>query len=185
MNVRREERELNTASRFVIAFCVCAAWALVSIHSAVAISPLTSAQIHFRANAAFKHLLPALRRTGVPLLLPATLPIPHAYADLGAARPRRYIINLGYVPRCGGHACELGHLAAHAIPSPFHAPLGHRVKVAQRVSGYFVNFTCGANCGDAFLRLDFRGYRYTFALKAGGKQELLTPARSALTVGPS
>ncbi|GAC1442668.1 MAG: hypothetical protein NVSMB52_00160 [Chloroflexota bacterium] len=138
-----------------------------------------------RVNGAFVHLLPVLRRAGIPLLLPTRFPIARAYADLGSVGPGRYVINLGYTPGCNGHACELGHLAAKKDPTPLRAPHGKALRLLHGFVGYFVNYTCGANCGDAFLRVDYLGYRYTFALKAGSPKELRALVNSAIAAGPA
>jgi len=136
-------------------------------------------------SSVFVGIVPQLRQTGVPLLLPTKFPIAHPFAVLGPTKPGSYVIDLGYVPACNGHACELGHLAAKKAPAPFHAPHGASVRLVKGRTGYFVNFKCGASCGDAFLRFDYSGYRYTFALKAGSEKQLVAWANSALTAGPA
>lgn len=133
----------------------------------------------------FRPLLPALHRTGVPVLLPAQAAmLPKASAHLDVAGRGHYSITLGYVPNCDGHACEWGSLDAEPAPSGRGRPAGSPVSLPRGKTGYYLNFTCGANCGDSTVTLDFHGTRYTFGVKAGKRSEVVKLARSALQIGP-
>ena len=130
-----------------------------------------------------------LGKTSVPLRLPTYVPDAGdkenpLYTNLIEANAESYRIELGWVEGClGGNACHYG-----AISGGTKAPEedGAKIPVALRggVKGYFVDFACGAHCGDAVVGWSENGYHYSIALKAGKKQELIKMANSALAAGP-
>jgi hypothetical protein len=135
----------------------------------------------------FKAILPALHRTGVPALLPGpgSLPIKKAYAATVFARSGSYEVLIGYVPNCMGHACELGTLDGWKLKAGASKPGGKAIQLTSGVTGYWKNYTCGANCGDATITLDQNGYRYVFGLHSGLFKAVLKMTTSALAAGPS
>jgi hypothetical protein len=132
----------------------------------------------------FKKILPALKRTGVPPLLP-TLPSLRRYsASIITSSPGAYDIFLGYVPNCQGDACEYGDLIGKKLHTGA-APLrGKHVTLAGGAHGYYLDFTCGASCGESTITVDRHGYRYIFGIKAGKLNEVKALTNSALRAGP-
>jgi hypothetical protein len=135
-------------------------------------------------NPVFAHALKALKRAGVPLLLPTYLPQRRVYVWVETAVPGHYALTVDYTPDCrGADACTIGDLdgVRHATGKLD----GRRIRLAHGITGYFVPFSCGASCGDSTLSFDWKGYRYTFGLHAGAKPPLLKMANSALQAGPA
>jgi hypothetical protein len=159
----------------------------------VALSLLTASAVagqarpapHRPINPLFAKLLPALRRTGVPLLLPTRATMHTGSADLALARAGYYLIYVGYIPHCdGATACDIGSLEGKRRPASRPRPPGTPVRLARGITGYFTRFTCGASCDESYLRWDYRGYRYTVGLKAGLRPRVVRVANSAIVAGP-
>lgn len=132
----------------------------------------------------FKPILPALHRTGVPVILPTLPGLNRFHATILARSKGHYDIMLGYVPNCQGDACEYGELLAdrHPRTTP-HAP-GRPVTLPGHATGYYVNFSCGASCGSSTVTVDVGGYRYVYGIKVGKKSAVVQMAASALRAGP-
>jgi hypothetical protein len=132
----------------------------------------------------FKPVMPALRTTGVPLLLP-TQPLLNKYhATVTSKKAGHYIVNIGYTPGCNGNACTWGDLYADKLVGG-KKPAGKPVMLAGGHTGYYVNFSCGASCGESTLTVDVKGYRYQYSIKAGKKSAVVAMAGSALKAGPA
>jgi hypothetical protein len=160
-------------------------------HTVAAVTALACAVAISRgvyAGTVFGHLLPTLRATGVPVLLPTGLH--DVYADIALTMPGYFDVVLGYVPHCGGDACSYGEIIGQRGAHPPHGArlaltlTGARVRLARGHSGYFVPFSCGASCGDSTLTWSERGYRYQIALHAGAKNTAVRLANSAILAGP-
>ena len=150
---------------------------------------LAQAQILAQSStdgAIFERVLPMLRqKTRVPLRLPTylateteTYPL-HAIVE--AASPARYELQLAFTPDCtGGNACRYGIVSGRAVRRSSKSLRGKPVKLAQGVTGYFVDAKCGANCSDSTLSWQQGGYRYTVGIKAADVEMLRKVANSAI-----
>jgi hypothetical protein len=136
----------------------------------------------------FQPILPALKQaTPVKVLLPAEITgadPAKLYASLEKADQSGYFIDLGFTPDCqGATACHFGSLAGQAV-TPALPPLsGQKVALANGLTGYYLDATCGASCGDSVLGWEQANVRYTVGSKAAKLDTLLKIANSAITNG--
>jgi hypothetical protein len=134
----------------------------------------------------FQPILPKLRqKTRIPIILPKVIPGSEGenqlYAILEAATPRKYDILLGFSPNCtGGTACRFGVVTAATVTRKTPRLTGRPVSLAKGITGYFVDFSCGANCSDATLTWRQQGVQYMLGLKAGDRNSLVKMANSAI-----
>ncbi|MEH2245043.1 hypothetical protein [Nostoc sp.] len=173
---------------------VCAVFLLVSVSSfhksAIATinnqSQLIAQQGKIQPHPVFKSILPKLKqKTQIKILLPKFIPESDGenpiYAIIEAATQKKYDILLGFSPNCnGGTACRLGVLSAEAVTSKTPRLTGKPVSLAKGITGYFVDFTCGANCSDATLTWRQKGVQYVVGVKAGDRTSLIKMANSAI-----
>ncbi len=174
---------------------VCAVFFLVSVSSfhksAVAtinnqFQLIAQGQTRIQSHPVFKSILPKLKqKTQIKILLPKFIPESDGenpiYAIIEAATKNKYDIILGYSPDCnGGTACRLGALSAEAVTQKTPRLTGKTVSLAKGITGYFVDFSCGANCSDATLTWRQQGVQYTVGLKAGDRTSLVKMANSAI-----
>ncbi|MFS0518067.1 hypothetical protein ACEYW6_25590 [Nostoc sp. UIC 10607] len=173
---------------------VCAVFLLVSVgsfhKSAIATinnqSQLIAQQSKTQPHSVFKSILPKLKqKTQIKILLPKFIPESDGenpiYAIIEAATQKKYEILLGFSPDCtGGTACRLGIVSAEAVTRKTPRLTGKPVSLAKGITGYFVDFTCGANCSDATLTWRQQGVQYIVGLKAGNRTSLVKMANSAI-----
>ncbi|MEH1767159.1 MAG: hypothetical protein V7L27_29480 [Nostoc sp.] len=173
---------------------VCAVFLLVSVNSlhesAIATinkqSQLIAQQSKTQSHSIFKTILPKLKqKTQIKILLPKFIPESDGenpiYAIIEAATKNNYDILLGFSPDCsGGTACRLGVLSAEAVTRKTPRLTGKPVSLAKGITGYFVDFACGANCSDATLTWRQQGVQYIVGLKAGDRTSLIKMANSAI-----
>ncbi|MBN3882624.1 MAG: hypothetical protein V7K64_18025 [Nostoc sp.] len=173
---------------------VCAVFLLVSVSgfykSVIATvnnqSQLIAQQSKIQLNPVFKSILPKLKqKTQIKILLPKFIPESDGenpiYATIEAATPKKYDILLGFTPDCyGASACRLGVVSAEAVTRKTPRLTGKPVSLAKGITGYFVDFTCGAGCSDATLTWRQQGVQYVFGLKAGDRTSLVKMANSAI-----
>ncbi|MEH2325250.1 MAG: hypothetical protein V7K32_17150 [Nostoc sp.] len=173
---------------------VCAVFLLVSFSSfhksAIATvnkqSQLIAQQSKTQPHPIFKSLLPKLnQKTQIRILLPRFIPESDSensiYAIIEAATQKKYEILLGFTPDCNGaSACRLGVVTAEAITRKTPRLTGKSVSLAKGITGYFVDFTCGAGCSDATLTWRQQGVQYVVGLKAGDRTSLVKMANSAI-----
>jgi hypothetical protein len=135
------------------------------------------------AKHAFVPLLARLAKSAVPVLLPGSLPGPdliNAIPQVESANADGYAIELGLAPDCtGATACHIGHISG--TKSGGSALKGEKVALPIGVTGYYVNATCGASCGDSTITFDRGGYRYEFAEKGASKGDLREFAATIVT----
>ncbi|MFW9262979.1 hypothetical protein [Nostoc sp. CALU 546] len=149
-------------------------------------SQLIAQQSQTQPHPIFKSILPKLKRkTQIKILLPKFIPELDGenpiYAIIEAATPKKYDILLGFSPDCtGGTACRLGVLSAEAVTRKTPRLTGKPVSLAKGITGYFVDFSCGANCSDATLTWRQQGVQYVVGLKAGDRTSLVKMANSAI-----
>lgn len=150
-------------------------------------SPLIARRVNTsQEHAVFKPILPKLKqKTQLPIVLPKLIPgvekEPPLYAILENATAKKYDILLGFSPDCsGGTACRLGIVTAEAVTKKTSPLTGKSVSLAKGITGYFVDFRCGANCSDATLTWRHQGVQYVFGLKAGDRTSLIKMANSAI-----
>jgi hypothetical protein len=145
-------------------------------------SRLKSSQPH----PAFQSILPKLKqKTKLKILLPKFLSgddgVNPIYAIIETATRDRYSIILGYTPNCnGGTACRLGTVYAESVTAKTPRLTGKKVSLANKITGYFVDATCGANCSDATLTWRQSNVQYTVGLKAGDRTSLVKMANSTI-----
>ncbi|MBN4003283.1 hypothetical protein [Nostoc sp. LPT] len=173
---------------------VCAVFLLVSVNSfhksAIANInnqyQLIAQQSKIQPHPVFKSILPKLKqKTQIRILLPKFIPESDGenpiYAIVEAATQKKYEILLGFSPDCtGGTACRLGVLSAEAVTRKTPRLTGKPVSLAKGITGYFMDFTCGANCSDATLTWRQQGVQYVVGLKAGEHTSLVKMANSAI-----
>jgi hypothetical protein len=180
--------------RFRKTSAVCAVFLLVSVNSfhksAIATinnqSQLIAQQSKTLPHPVFKSILTKLKqKTQIRILLPKFVPDSDGenpiYAIIEAATRKKYEILLGFSPDCnGGTACRLGVVSAEAVTSKTPSLTGKPVSLAKGITGYFVDFRCGANCSDATLGWRQQGVQYVVGLKAGDRTSLVKMANSAI-----
>jgi hypothetical protein len=170
---------------------VCAVFLLVSVssfHTSAVATINNQSQLiaQGQSHPVFKLILPKLKqKTQIKILLPKFIPESDGenpiYAIIEAASPKKYDILLGFSPDCsGGTACRLGLLSAEAVTRKTPRLTGKPVSLAKGITGYFVDFSCGANCSDATLSWRQQGVQYTVGLKAGDRTSLVKMANSAI-----
>ncbi|MEI1377812.1 hypothetical protein PQG02_12680 [Nostoc sp. UHCC 0926] len=173
---------------------VCAVFLLVSVNSfhksAIATinnqSQLIAQQSKTQPHPVFKSILPKLKqKTQIKILLPKFIPESDGenpiYAIIEAATQKKYEILLAFSPDCNGaSACRLGVISAEAVNHKTPSLTGKRVSLAKGITGYFVDFTCGAGCSDATLTWRQQGGQYIVGLKAGDRTSLVKMANSAI-----
>ncbi|WP_414577742.1 hypothetical protein [Anabaena sp. CCY 9402-a] len=141
-----------------------------------------------QSHPVFKSILPKLKqKSQIQILLPKYIPETDGtnpiYAILETATPKKYEILLGFTPDCtGGTACRLGVISAEAVTRKTPRLTGKRVILAKGITGYFVDFRCGANCSDATLTWRQKGVQYVLGLKAGKRESLIKMANSAISL---
>lgn len=150
----------------------------------VAAAPTTTGT-KAEANPVFNPVLPSLKnQTQIPVILPKYVPASEGttpvYATLETADPSHYSIILGFTENCnGGTACRLGTISAEPRTTET-APTGEPVSLANGITGYFTEATCGANCSDATVSWEQNGNVYTVGIKAGKQATLVEMANSAI-----
>ena len=134
----------------------------------------------------FKPILSELKqKTQIKILLPQYVSESDGenplYAIIETATKNKYEILLGFTPDCnGGTACRLGIITAEAIKPKMPHLTGRSVFLAKGITGYFVDFRCGANCSDATLTWRQNGVQYMIGLKAGNYNSLTKMAKSVI-----
>lgn len=176
----------RSAASIACAALTCAAVLLVSPRSPALSASSTGTPSRAGANPIFAKVITQLRHTHVPLLFPSAGAVPHGYAQIVSARPGYYLVYVGLVPACGeAEACTLGYFEGKRRSSRARKPDGKPLQLINGLTGYFVPFSCGADCGPAFLTFDYRRYRYTIQIKAGLRRPMIRMANSALSAGPA
>ncbi|MEH2434799.1 MAG: hypothetical protein V7K25_11210 [Nostoc sp.] len=173
---------------------VCAIFLLVSVGSfhtsAIATvnkqSQLIAQQSKTPPHPVFKSILPKLKqKTQIRILLPKFIPESDGenpiYAIIEAVTQKKYEILLGFSPDCNGaSACRLGVVSAEAVTRKTLHLTGKPVSLARGITGYFVDFSCGAGCSDATLTWRQQGVQYVVGVKAGDRTSLVKMANSAI-----
>lgn len=173
---------------------VCAVFLLVSVGSfhmsAIATvnkqSQLIAQQSKTPLHPVFKSILPKLKqKTQIRILLPKFIPESDGenpiYAIIEAVTQKKYEILLGFSPDCNGaSACRLGSVSAEAVTRKTPRLTGKPVSLAKGITGYFVDFSCGAGCSDATLTWRQQGVQYVVGVKAGDRTSLVKMANSAI-----
>ncbi|WP_414755830.1 hypothetical protein [Anabaena sp. CCY 9910] len=142
--------------------------------------------VNSQPHKVFQPILPKLKqKSQIKILLPKYIPESDGtnpiYAIIETSTPKKYDILLGFSPDCtGGTACRLGVVSAEAVTGSTPRLTGKRVNLARGIAGYFVDFSCGANCSDATLTWRQQGVQYSFGLKAGDRNSLIKMANSAI-----
>lgn len=154
--------------------------------TAITSSPVKISQTQSQPNPIFSSILPVVKaKTKVPVRLPAYIPESDEpnpiYALVETVTPSQYKIMLAFTEDCsGGNACRLGGIFAETITPKTPPITGKTVVLANGITGYFVDATCGANCSDATLSWEQNSGRYTVAIKAGEIRNLVKMANSAI-----
>jgi hypothetical protein len=131
-------------------------------------------------DAVFSPILPKLKATKVPVLLPADtnrkgeLGMPDSdHARIENVSSSRYEIVLEVGPDCqGATACYIGTISGEKISPKLAQLKGKKIKLGQGQTAYFTDATCGANCSDSSIVWDQGGVRYYIGMK-GEKLDIL------------
>jgi hypothetical protein len=118
--------------------------------------------------------------------LPEIVPFPIT-TEMG-----KYLFSLEYGSDCmGAGACHYGAIGGMQTTSPtpthfntyypFESERAEQVTLAYDITGYFVDYTCGANCNDATVWWIYNGYQYMIGLKAGPRDQVIALANAAIT----
>lgn len=156
--------------------------------------PETGAVYPAALPSGFEDVMPALEGTGVAVMLPASFPVDGdlaTYPYVYTAMEGKYEISLDYVADCqGAGACRYGTLVARRIGAigeafdtimPFwDASVSDMPQLIGNIPSYFVDYECGANCGDAKLFWIYGDCEYMLGLKAGSKEALVELANAML-----
>jgi hypothetical protein len=126
-----------------------------------------------------------LKATRVPLRLPAYLAAEEEtnqlYAVIDELKATSYAVQVAFAPDCeGGNACNYGFVAGAARDPRAPRLKGKPVRLAQGLTGYFIDATCGATCGYSTLSWWQGGYEYTVGIKAAELSALRQMANSAI-----
>jgi len=133
-------------------------------------------------------------QTGVPPMLPAKFPIepglPTIFPFLLTTDQGEYEFSLDYGVECrGAGACHYGVIAGKGatgnMPTgtrsfPFEADRAEQFSLAYGISGWFVDYTCGANCNDAKVYWIYDGNEYMIGVKAGPRQNVIDLANATI-----
>jgi hypothetical protein len=107
------------------------------------------------------------------------------YAGIIVSSRSAYEIDIAYVPNCHeSTACHDGFVRGEAPPKTTTKLAGQKIALGHNLIGYFVDYKCGASCGDSTMAWNETGYRYTFGLHAGSLKQLKRMANSAINNGP-
>jgi hypothetical protein len=145
----------------------------------------TQGQISLDSSIVFDPIKATLQtKTKVPIRLPTYLATENEshpiYAIIESASARSYEIQLAFTQDCSrGNVCHFGIVSGRDIGVNEDQPKGETVSLANGLTGYFVDATCGAVCSDSTLTWDEGGFRYTVGLKAEKLHTLKKVAESA------
>jgi hypothetical protein len=130
------------------------------------------------------------RRTRIPVLLPqrATLERPrgHRLEPTWSATARRWDLELGFGPRCGGaNACFVGSFRAERGGVP---AFTRTLRLRGGVTGYFKPTSCGGSCSPPEIQFVRRGVLYSIQFRSAGagseRSRIVAMANAALAAGP-
>jgi hypothetical protein len=125
-------------------------------------------------DAVFTPILPKLKATKVPVLLPADtnrkgeLGMPDSdHARIEDISATRYEIALEVGPDCqGASSCHIGTIVGEKLSSKGPPLKGKKITLADGQAAYFTESTCGASCTDNSISWNKGGFHYTVAMKA-------------------
>lgn len=131
----------------------------------------------------FDPIKPALRRSGVPALLPAFLPQvdrkhPLPVVLKSAGKSGYNILIATDLPCDGQNNCLYGTLQGSV--SPFKRE-GVPVKLNNGIQAEYIDYECHAYCSEAYVRWKQNGFFYSIGIKGGEKNDLLQIANSVST----
>jgi hypothetical protein len=122
-------------------------------------------------------------KTGVPILLPQSMPDDfEEYFPTGFGRERRWGLELGAAPDCGGAtACFVASFQGRRRGKPFGRVT---LQLARGRVGHFRPLSCGASCSPPSIEWRERGATYSIQAKVPGRRALVRMANSAIRHGP-
>ncbi|MDK1081642.1 MAG: hypothetical protein QGD88_09205 [Anaerolineae bacterium] len=156
---------------------------------------ITSGQVFPRVEPfSFGHMQ-AIAIYSVPPMLPPEFPVEAGQPEIVPFEisefPGAYEFSLDYGIDCeGAGACHYGIIAGMQTTAlipvgtsnlPFEAGLAEQVTLANNISGFFVDYACGASCSDATVWWIYGGYQYMLGLKAGPRDTVIALANAAIT----
>lgn len=191
---KRSGRRRLVVCALCISFTVAAAFASASVRvrpAALAPAQKTVELPAETVRAIFAPITAELkRRSGVPVRLPkrltgVTSEDPQVYAMIEKAGPAGYTVDVDFDPQCmGATACHHGTVYAQKATPRNSRLRGRLVRLAQGMSGYFVDAQCGASCSESKLSWKQDNTIYTVAIKAGALSDLTAMANSMLASNP-
>jgi len=135
----------------------------------------------------FRSILPELQqKTEIPILLPEYIPEtdnPLLVGLIEKSSSFEYRVMLAFSEICnGGTACRLGSVSGVLLQSDKQTLEGTEVTLANNITAYFADATCGANCSDSTLAWIDGNVIYQVAIGAGKLETLLDMANSMMEV---
>jgi len=124
-------------------------------------------------------------QTSAPLRLPIRviehIGGPPLYSKLMFVEPTGYGIRMTRTPHCLlARSCTYGVFFVRLASESKESLKGEVIPLAQKITGYFTDYTCKARCSDARLIWDQDGYRYALGIEAGKLETLVKLANSAI-----
>jgi hypothetical protein len=131
----------------------------------------------------------------VPPMLPPEFPVEAGQPEIVpfpiTTEMGKYLFSLEYGSDCmGAGACHYGVIGGMSTTAPipvhfdtyypFEAERAVQVELTHGITGYFIDYTCGANCSDATVWWIYEGYQYMLGLKAGQYDYLIAMANTAI-----
>lgn len=131
-------------------------------------------------DALFAKVLPEIQhRSSIPPRLPRMLQLHSESAHIEEASRDFYEVVVGFGEECGGqHWCTTHILTGEKTSK---VPKGESVRLKRSTVGYYRPYACAAYCSNASISWIEGDYLYTIEIKAGGKEDLVAAANSALS----
>jgi hypothetical protein len=140
-------------------------------------------------------MLPQLKATKIPILLPSRFTLTHnrPIALFASADANRYSVGLAVSPDCGGaNACTVGYIGGERVKPGTELPFKTIVSLANGIEGSFKPLTCGGSCSPPAMTWIQNDVQYSIQLKgvttktddASVQAAFVKLANSAIQAGP-
>jgi hypothetical protein len=113
-------------------------------------------------------MLPQLKATKIPILLPSRFTLTHnrPIALFASADANSYSIGLAVSPDCGGaNACTVGSISGELVKPGTELPFATIVPLANGIEGSFKPLTCGGSCSPPEITWIQNDVQYSIQLK--------------------
>ena len=151
-----------------VAIVACA----LAIHAQGQAKPASTAAL-------FAKVLPEIQhRSSVPPRLPRMLQLHGESAHIEEASRDFYEVVIEFGEDCGGKLwCTTNKLTGEKTSK---APKGEKTRLKRGTTGYYRPYECAAYCSNASISWIEGDFVYSIEIKAGGKEELIGAANSAI-----